>query len=236
MKFLIQRIDGEVVHDFSFKLLEAFKYWTWWYTLDINIIEYKFYDGGEIEPDYIPVGSVEFVSNYLETYYGKRPKPINIPLQLLDEKYTLRKVFNGTEKDIVGEKFVKSNDKIKSFTEITTTAPVGNYQISDVIDEIDSEWRAFVYNKNVYDKKLVGLQNYSGDFTLFPDVDKIHEMIKVYTDSPTSYTLDIGVNKNGTFVIEVHDIFSCGLYGFSSKKLPHMYRDWFNEFIKTTWS
>ena len=102
----------------------------------------------------------------------------------------------------------------------------GNYQISELID-IDSEWRCFVYNN-----ELVGLQNYIGDFTLFPSIDAIKHMIKEYISSPVAYTLDVGVNKDNTFVIEVHDFFSCGLYGFFNHKvLPFMFRDWFNECI-----
>ena len=100
------------------------------------------------------------------------------------------------------------------------------YQFSQVI-LIDSEWRAFVYKG-----KLVGLQNYCGEFTLFPDVEKIKEMIKAYKSAPIAYTLDVGINANGTFVIEVHDFFSCGLYGFSDSSLPFMFSQWFHQYIQ----
>jgi len=80
---------------------------------------------------------------------------------------------------------------------------------------------------------LVGLQNYTGDFTMFPNVNKINEMIQTYKSSPVAYTLDIGINDKDTFVIEVHDFFSCGLYGFSNHKiLPFMFSKWFNNHIK----
>jgi hypothetical protein len=80
----------------------------------------------------------------------------------------------------------------------------------------------------------VGLQNYSGDFTMFPDVDFVNDCIAAYKDSPPAYTLDIGVNsKDGTFVIEVHNMYSCGLYGFNESKLyPQMLIRSFHHLLK----
>ena len=54
-------------------------------------------------------------------------------------------------------------------------------------------------------------------------------MIKDYKDSPLSYTLDVGINNNGTFIIEVHPFVSCGLYGFSDYRiLCYMFENGFN--------
>jgi hypothetical protein len=223
MKFLIQTIDGKVKHDFSFILLESIEYNNWLRNEEVFQVSFTDY---EMIPNCIPIGSVEFVSKYIKEYYGIEIKPKNIPIELIDRKWTNRIVINGTEKDIIGEKFVKSNDKIKSFTEICKSAPAGNYQISDVIS-IQSEWRAFVYKK-----KLVGLQNYSGRFDIFPNVEKIEEMIYYYTNQPVAYTLDIGISLGETVIIEVHDFFSCGLYGFCDHKiLPYMFSNWFYSFI-----
>ena len=225
MKFLIQTIDGQIKHDFSFTLLRSIEFHKW---LDANCeMKYKLTEE-KLYPGYIPIGSVEFVSNYLEKFHNIVPKPINIPSELMDRKWTGREVFNGCENDIKGEKFVKSNEKIKSFTEICSEASRGLYQISDVI-EIQSEYRAFVYNK-----KLVGLKNYAGDFDVFPDVDKIKKMIDIYHSQPPAFTLDVAVTDKGeTVVIEVHDFFSCGLYGFAEHKiLPFMFSRWFYHFLQ----
>jgi hypothetical protein len=224
MKFLIQTINGKVKHDFSFTLLESIEFQNW--LRNDKSFEVCFTD--EITmPNCIPIGSVEFVSKYINDYYGIIPKPKNIPLELIGKNWTGRTVINGTEKDIIGEKFVKSNDRIKSFTEICKTAPKGNYQISDLID-IESEWRAFVF-----EGKLVGLQNYSGEFDIFPNVDKIKAMINAYKTQPIAYTLDVAISNNDTVIIEVHDFFSCGLYGFAEHKiLPFMFSKWFYSFIK----
>ena len=223
MKFLIQTYNDRVEHDFSLELIESIKYLNWYHnTNDVKYVLSDYISG----PGYIPIGSVEFVSEYLKEYHNIDIKPLNIPKELFP--FCERTIINGTEKDIVGEKFVKSNDKIKSYTEITNNAPPGNYQISDLI-EIDSEWRSFVY-KN----KLVGLQNYSGDFKIFPNVEKIETIINNYKSAPIAYTLDVAIlTNNKTDIIEIHDFFSCGLYGFSDRKiLPYMFSRWFNDKIK----
>lgn len=222
MKFLIQTINKKIVHDFSFTLLETIRYNNW--INNTNSYEYELSDKIK-EIGGVPVGSVEFVCEYLSKYHNKIPIPINVPQCLFS--YANRKIINGTEKDIFKNLFVKSNDKIKSFTKITDNAPPGNYQISELI-KIDSEYRCFVFRN-----KLVGMQNYSGNFTIFPNISIIEKMINDYkNECPVSYTLDVGINKNGTFVIEVHDFFSCGLYGFSEHKIySQMLSNWFYEFL-----
>jgi hypothetical protein len=254
MKFLIQKIDNEVRHDFSFVLLEAIRFRNW--LKNSEKITYKFLNTTEdqkeivfkeLHRNYVPVGSVEFVTAFLQQFYGLTPKPINVPQELWHHPsfdFTKRRIFNGTEKDFKGKLFVKSNDKIKGICGILNEAepyelPVGNYQFSEVIS-IESEWRAFVYQN-----KLVGLQNYAGEFTKFPSIGIIEEMIKAYKSAPVAYTLDIGVGDdvydedNGmfqyskTFVIEVHDFFSCGLYGFADlSKYPQMLHRWFHQYIQ----
>ena len=104
--------------------------------------------------------------------------------------------------------------------------PEGNYQMSEYM-HIESEWRVFVYNG-----KMVGLQNYGGDYTIFPNKAKIQKLIHYYKSAPMAYTLDVGVNDYETFVIEVHDFFSCGLYGFADHNIyPYMLYRWFHEYL-----
>jgi len=238
MKFLIQKIEGEIKHDFSFTLLESIRYQNWLHN-DKNYIKFKIieylgdYCFKKYMQDYIPIGSVEFVSAFTQYFYEKTPKPINVPEELFHS--THRNIMNGTEQDIKtlkGKWFIKSNDKIKEFSEIidvdeNTIIPKGNYQMSQYLD-IQSEWRAFIYKG-----KLVGLQNYSGDFTKFPNVAVIKGMIVKYKNAPIAYTLDVGVTDFSTFVIECHLMMSVGLYGFSDHTiLPNMFQRCFNEFIK----
>lgn len=219
MKFLIQTYDGVVEHDFSLTLIEAIKYQNW--ISNTNDYSYVLTDD-LMTPGFIPIGSVEFVQEYLIINYNIDVEPKNIPEELFH--FCSRKIKNGTDLDITEMSFVKSNDKIKDFVAFTKTAPPGNYQISEMI-EIESEWRCFVYNNT-----LVGLQNYTGDFKMFPDIEYINNIIENYESAPVAYTLDIGIKDDGdSTIIEVHDFFSCGFYGFSDLKIiPNMFSRWFN--------
>lgn len=249
MKFLIQKINGKIVHDFSFTLLESISFKNWLTHSEKIKVKFLNYNTDVPEPDdiypipfkpyhkgYVPIGSVEFVTEFLQHFYGLTPKPLNVPEDLF-HYYPGRTIFNGDHnsfKNLDGKFFFKSNDKIKGHsgyydTGIPTELPEGNYQISEFIPDIVSEWRAFVYNG-----KLVGLQNYVGEFTKWPNVHVIKGMIQMYKSAPIAYTLDIGISYDrGTFVIECHDFFSCGLYGFADHAiLPSMFYKWFNEYIK----
>jgi hypothetical protein len=229
--FIIQTINGKIEHDFSFILLEAIRYHEWYYHEPVS---HTLTD--KECPDYIPnatpVGSVEFVSNYLEKHYNLKPKPRNVPDELI--KYAGRDVFNGSEKTIRNKDlFAKSNDQIKGFVDFVKPdkkLSPGNYQFSEPV-MIESEWRGFVFNG-----ELVGLQNYSGEFAFFPDVNRIHMFIEGFKTAPIAYTLDIFIDDRGrTFVMEIHDFFSCGLYGFADLKLlPIMFSRWFHEFTRGT--
>jgi hypothetical protein len=254
MKFLIQKVNGKITHDFSFTLLKAIEFQNWLqhkenikvkyfntiYNKEKNefaTIEFK-----SIHKDYVPIGSVEFVIAFIQCFYDRTPMPINVPKELFDNYYTHRHIFNGNHMDLEDRKgkwFVKSREKIKGYAEIIDLdkgfpeIPASHYQISQYIT-IDSEWRAFVYKK-----KLVGLQNYCGDFTMFPRVDNIKAMINKYQSAPIAYTLDVGISNDhaysdhiGTVIIEAHDFFSCGLYGFSDLAiLPHMFHKWFYNYV-----
>ena len=255
MKFLIQRTNGEVRHDFAFTLIENLRFRRW---LDRRsnkndyIVKFIDYNDEVLEPndiypmpfkpfhkDYVPVGSVEFVTDFLNHFYGIIPKPINVPVELALRGFTQRHIFNGDETSFEGLKgkwFIKSNDKIKGYKEVhgfeeskRTSLPKGNYQYSKYIN-IESEWRAFVY-----EGKLIGLQNYSGDFTVFPNVEKLKLMIAAYKSAPIAYTLDVGVDGEYdlTFVIECHSMVAVGLYGFNNHKLPNMLYRAFKEIISS---
>jgi len=228
MHFAIQTIDGKILHDFSFTLLEAIRYHNW----SGNEVTSTFYYNDTLASSGTPVGSVEFVTESLALQGYPVPKPRNVPSELF--KFAGRKIFNGTGKDAPdGASFAKSNDKIKDNIYETVMAyeldkplPTGNYQFSSIVDFI-SEWRAFVWRG-----ELVGLQNYSGEFTMFPDVDRIREMIKCFKGH-CAYTLDVGIIKDQTCVVEVHDFFSCGLYGFADLHLlPLMFAGWYREYIR----
>ena len=251
MKFLIQKINGEIRHDFVYVLMESIRFRNW--LQNAEKIKYRFFDTTEDGVDfkfkplhrhYVPVGTVEFVSSFINHFYGLTPKPMNVPWELrVYPLFSKRRITDCTDVEVMTLKntvklFVKSNDKIKGYSEIIDTSkefqvPAGNYQISDYLTGIESEWRAFVYNDI-----LVGLQNYCGEFTLFPNPETIKNMIKAFKSAPIAYTLDVGVRnvdyyQKETIIIEAHDFFSCGLYGFSNLAIyPQMLHRWFWQYIQ----
>lgn len=99
-------------------------------------------------------------------------------------------------------------------------------QVSTMLPEILSEWRVFVHGGGI-----VGCENYIGDPVAFPSgvvlkamADRLdeHRSSLVPDAFPATYSFDVAVTPEGTFVIEMHDFFSVGLYGFESVKYPYM--------------
>lgn len=226
MRFLIQTNNKKITDDFSFVLIQALNYQNWYNPN--NHHEYRETDS-RFYPKYTPVGSVEFVQGYIEHYHGKTVRPMNIPEELFTPEFLQRNMSVVKTDFVAGKQFVKSNTRFKSFTEICEDRfiPYDEYLFSDVV-EFKSEWRCFVYQK-----QLVGLHYYAGDFTVFPCVPTILNMIHAFKSAPVAYTLDVGVIKD-TVLVECHDFFSCGLYGFNDYKiLPQMFQRWFTEFILT---
>lgn len=237
--FVIQVVGGLIRHDFSSALLEALEYQNWrcpgvhsWFLVEgLEGLETFIQGKSKKETDeFVPVGSLEFVSLFLSlTGYSPHLRPINIPDQLLKEEFLGRKFFRGASRDFKPDKqyFVKSSSRIKDYAAFISPGEFipEPYILATERVELVTEWRAFIYNKS-----LLGLQNYLGDFTVMPDVMALRGMMEAYTDSPSSYTLDIGVMSSGkTVVIEVHDFYSCGTYGFSDpKRLPQMFASAFN--------
>lgn len=209
-----------------------------------NVIEEIKQSQTDIKEDkIIPLGTVEFVMSFVEKMFGegtsKYIKPLNVPEPLfpyaqrhiknitVDEQHPLNiDDFKG------GQLYIKSNDKIKADEnglycnkeKISQEIVNGNYQVSEMIQESDklygyyiaSEWRCFVHRD-----ELVGLQNYQGDFTQFPNVNTIEEIIYAYEwdfgygIGKKAWTFDVGVLETGeTVLIEAHEFFSCGTYGF----------------------
>lgn len=232
-RFLIQTVNGHIVHDFAFHLVHAIQHQNWLYNQPLY--EYRLSEDAGEDIDWIPVGSLQFVFAYMERHYGiplEAIEPINIPILLREEPFLKRKVELCSKKDMkwTGERFVKSQDRYKFFTDIVRNpedVPEGTYLVSEVV-EFDSEWRAFVQGGS-----LVGLQHYVGEFTSFPDVSFIQTLIQAYSNSPLAYTLDIGKTNKGWALIEVHPFVSCGLYGFADyKKLPILFVQGFHWFLR----
>ena len=199
MKFLLQTINNAIAHDFVFEITQAKHYYDWlgrdlhYVFTDENIPITKYPD------EFIPIGSVEFVSNYIKQYYPNAINsilPLNVPECLFS--YAGRKIVNVLKPEDMN----KFNDKYLFATALYTKSllkikdvyngPIDyrpnkdiyvNYQVSEYID-IDSEWRVFVFKNEIQH-----IANYSGDCTIFPNINIIKEMIKVYSnnEAPVAY-------------------------------------------------
>lgn len=226
LRFLCEKQNGKIVHDFVFALTQAQSYYDWRgdERFSIKYLNYPSLVGTAVaNPDnYVPVGSVPFVEAYLRCFYPEAAgalRPLNVPECLFP--YAGRKIVNVSSLVQVplalpsGPLFVKSNRMIKAPTNGVAPADMDaamfvGQQVSEVV-EITSEWRVFVFRNEIQH-----VANYAGEPMVFPNADTIRAMVKTYaSQAPVAYTLDVGVNAGRTFVIECHRFFSCGLYGFS---------------------
>lgn len=99
-----------------------------------------------------------------------------------------------------------------------------------------SEWRCFVFRNELLDCRC-----YAGRWDAPPNEDRIRTFISAYSAAPVAYTLDVYVYDEGwgggmkTGVMEVHDFFACGLYGFDMPdRYPFMCSHWFSEWKRRT--
>lgn len=170
-------------------------------------------------PRMIPVGSVEFVEKVMR----KKINPILVPDEL--RGFTGRKIKIVSNKDEITQTaqewgrnkiFLKSASAVKCDYSDIYCLPGrlpddSKYFMSEVID-IESEYRCFVR-----DRRLINIKNYSGNPFVVPNEKAVMNMIDAYKNCPPSYTLDVGITKDGeTVVIEVHNFIACGLYGLDS--------------------
>ena len=239
MRFLAQTINGQIVHDFVFALQRAKEYFDWRCVDPLEIEHHEGKDFSDVKhfDDYIPVGSVEYVSAYLRTFYPKAVRalrPLNVPPRLYP--FAGRPIVSVTSKEDLAllpedmeTAYAKHLDVIKHPDNGLIMRPAFEeyigFQLSGFID-ILSEWRVFVFRDEI---RFVA--NYGGEHLVFPYADTILKMVECYRGySPVAYTLDVGVTAaKKTVVIECHRFFSCGLYGFSEPStLPYMLsQEWF---------
>lgn len=195
----------------------------------------------------VPVGSLEFVQEFLKIHCGiPNMWPIEIPSELrlphlLNREYQLLDDIDVAQ--ISGKKFLKYASSLKLFSywgdiqQLIKSSPnmlrSGVYVVSELVEFV-SEYRIFVHRD-----KIVGLQFYDGNPLALLSKDnlkKIQEAVLRYSQNknkPKSYTLDVGVLQNGDIaIIEVHPWCSVGLYGCSGGFLPDAYIDGFQWYLQ----
>jgi|LSQX01.2.fsa_nt_gb hypothetical protein len=182
-----------------------------------------------VDPLYhVPFGTLEYVYNFMDTLKLKRPYPLNIPLELHKISGLNPRIVEGPKtfaKDVWVKNIYVNKDPING---PSISVPYGKWQVTDYAN-IVAEFRIFIFNKRVVD-----IRRYSGCFFKVPDINFVKNCIDTFVSAPIAYTLDVGILENGkNVVIECHDFFSCGLYGFDDYyAYPLMLAGWWKEFIK----
>lgn len=199
----------------------------------------------------ILVGYVETMVDYFKVNNVPVPQPLNIPESLMYPYFLGREINTMTMGEFKADEincpiFVRPYNKTKAFSsgpcEHHSLKSFAFHKIPDdemvmtstIVDFI-SEYRCFVHNG-----KLKGIQWYQGDFCVFPDILKIHDMVEHYKDAPIAYTLDVGVvllNPEGftaTYLVECNDMWAVGHYGLRDRIYSTLLRDRWFEIIRPT--
>lgn len=197
----------------------------------------------------VVVGAVEPTIEYFKINNIPIPPPLNIPFNLNKEQYLGREIELMTmaefRKNNTYPIFVKPQGRVKEFSSgVLTNADTKRLILHDVPDEslvmtstivdIVSEYRCFVHQGI-----LRGIKHYQGDFTVFPDVKFIQQVIKDYKDAPVAYTVDVGVidrpyehPRERTVLIECQDFWSIGGYGMDIQTYSTMLRDRWYQIVR----
>ncbi len=215
-----------------------------WQGLQDRGYKVRFFEG---DADLLPrnsmvLGKIEDVKAFFNRYNFKVRKPLGIPESLrsmVDRKVW---ILSGKEfKDAYLNRnsprpiFAKPNDELKTWpsgvlkghdsdellrAEIKDDSEV---LVSEYVDFI-SEYRVFIDHGKMFDC-IVGMKNYRGSFSAFPDMEYIKACVAKYTveDHPVAYTMDFGVLSDGkTQLIELNDAWSIGSYGLDSETYTNL--------------
>lgn len=257
MRFIIQTVNKQCRLDLCQAMQNSVDFDSWRGEKSIEKVVYcskeDLYTSKKIlryirgKKDYCPVGTLEFVFAFIDVKYGidahKLIKPLNIPKEL--ESYAIGNVYysdmdfnsirDGLKRGV--RYYAKAMDEFKSGRNgiidcVRMITP--NTQLTEANHYIRSEWRVFVHNG-----KAIDIRNYSGDPFYFPKLNGDFRDIIWRAAEECGIregTVDIGAYEwwldeekhESIGVIECHDFFSCGLYGFSDyNALPLMlWRTW----------
>lgn len=250
--FLVQVDENGVPsYDFCHTLLKSREYLQWMKNddFDFRTVNADNYEVGD--PDsYIPVGSVQFVADFVKKYYGKEAakqlKPIyplcwngqycgNLDATGNVNPYQRAQLMSNTGiKWHLKNKYQLKHPDNGDYTVFEILAEPKKFDNTDwywaLTIEPVTEWRFFVHNH-----KIVGMKHYGGDEWVLPNKNVVERFVRDYEkigyDPAAAYTLDVCVAPyNGaTEIIEFHEFYACGLYGFSDfSHIPFMFsQQWF---------
>lgn len=184
----------------------------------------------------IPVGTIEFVTKYLQMHNPNfsHEVPIEIPTYLQTEEFLKRdyKILDWQQIPRKGNFFLKDVSRLKEYSGIFNTlytdldeifnyVPKNKYDATLVLDKthlfqvstilpIKSEYRVYVINN-----KISAISCYEGSPLNLPDIsllEKAVNLIQFYEKYLRSYTIDIALGDFGTAILEIHNFTSVGLY------------------------
>jgi len=190
------------------------------------------------------VGSIDFMTALFKRY-GKMPRPIDFPKEIIDAGLIDREIKHMTlgevdsswrlnhdlpvfvkpvETKLFDGALLSNESDIKCFSKIPLDTLVWvSYKLN-----IKSEYRIYVHKG-----KMVYSANYYEDFTLSPDYAYVRKLIDTYKDSPVSYTIDVAIlDDNSTTVIEFNDFWAIGSYGIHPTEYAIMAEERYFEIIK----
>jgi len=223
----LEKINGEWLDDFVYIAKQPL--------IDMG---YKIvpYDGDDLEhtlvmrnPDPntdVCIGSVQGTVRFFEACGVEVPKYLGYPDQL--KKYLGRKIETTTFGNLGDDfpYFVKPADDVKMFTGDVVSNPKHLEYLRDFdkcqpetpvmkseVMEFLSEYRVFVSHGKIYDVK-----HYKGTWKEHISSNIVEMMVRDYTDCPSAYTLDVGLDSSGlTRLVEVNDMWAIGSYGMDGR-------------------
>lgn len=169
----------------------------------------------------IPMGSVAFTNLFFKLVYNiDKMNPVEIPPCLREDRFLGREYRILFKEQIPnsGYYFLKDASAFKEMSymgnlqnlnreELKDECP---YVVSQVLDVL-AEYRVYFLRGAVY-----AIEYYNGNPLCFPDRNTIMNANMRYSreqDYPQSYTMDVMVTRDGTFLTEIHPVmFACGLY------------------------
>ncbi|MCF1193214.1 ATP-grasp domain-containing protein, partial [Mangrovimonas sp. AS39] len=158
----------------------------------------------------IPSGSIKFVNWFFKAQELSYPPALDYPTELLP--YLNRQVLRTTLSTLLASwgpngpsspLFIKPVIQ-KAFTgfvlqpegwvtQLSDIDPNQEVWTSEVIPDIQSEWRVFVLDKRILDIRPYR-QTFSDYLNFMPsEVALLNEMIEAFTSAPRSYSLDIAL-------------------------------------------
>lgn len=172
------------------------------------------------------IGSVELTRKFFELCGVETPTYLGYPNEL--KPFLGREIVETTFGELKNDfpYFVKPASCVKLFTGDTVTKPehlqyltlygqcIDSTKIfkSEIVDFV-SEYRVFVSNGEIR-----GIKHYRGDFEKFIDVSVVHQMVDIYKNCPSAFTLDVGLTSDErTLLVEVNDMWAIGSYGLDPK-------------------